>query len=171
MNIEARLAELIGPAAGRLHTARSRNDQVATDLKLWLRGAIDRLDIAMHDLQRALIERAEAEAATVMPGYTHLQIAQPVTLRPPFAGLCRDARAGPRCLADCRRRLNESPLGAAALAGTSFPIDRHATAAALGFDRPAANSLDAVSDRDFAMEFLAAAAIAGSISLASPRRS
>ncbi len=161
MNIEARLTELIGPAAGRLHTARSRNDQVATDLRLWLRGAIDRLDLAMRDLQHALIGRAEAEASTVMPGYTHLQIAQPVTLGHHLLAYVEMLGRDRGRLADCRRRLNESPLGAAALAGTSFPIDRHMTAAALGFDRPAANSLDAVSDRDFAIEFLAAAAIAG----------
>ena len=161
MNIEARLAELIGPAAGRLHTARSRNDQVATDLRLWLRAAIDRLDLAIRGLQQALIDRAEAEAATVMPGYTHLQIAQPVTLGHHLLAYVEMLGRDRGRLADCRRRLNESPLGAAALAGTSFPIDRHATAAALGFDRPAANSLDAVSDRDFAIEFLAAAAITG----------
>jgi argininosuccinate lyase len=161
MNIEARLAELIGPAAGRLHTARSRNDQVATDLRLWLRGAIDRFDLAMRDLQQALIERAEAEAGTVMPGYTHLQIAQPVTLGHHLLAYVEMLGRDRGRLADCRRRLNECPLGAAALAGTSFPIDRCATAAALGFDRPAANSLDAVSDRDFAIEFLAAAALAG----------
>jgi argininosuccinate lyase len=161
MNIEARLAELIGPAAGRLHTARSRNDQVATDLRLWLRAAIDRLDLAMRDLQEGLIDRAEAEAGTVMPGYTHLQIAQPVTLGHHLLAYVEMLGRDRGRLADCRRRLNESPLGAAALAGTSFPIDRHATAAALGFDRPAANSLDAVSDRDFAIEFLAAAAITG----------
>ena len=161
MNIEARLAELIGPAAGRLHTARSRNDQVATDLRLWLRGAIDRLDVAMRDLQQALIDRTGAEAGTVMPGYTHLQIAQPVTLGHHLLAYVEMLGRDRGRLADCRRRLNECPLGAAALAGTSFPIDRHATSAALGFDRPAANSLDAVSDRDFAIEFLAAAAIAG----------
>jgi argininosuccinate lyase len=161
MNIEARLAELIGPAAGRLHTARSRNDQVATDLRLWLRAAIDRLDLAIRDLQQALIDRAEAEAATVMAGYTHLQIAQPVTLGHHLLAYVEMLGRDRGRLADCRRRLNECPLGAAALAGTSFPIDRRATAAMLGFDRPAANSLDAVSDRDFAIEFLAAAAIAG----------
>jgi len=161
MNIEARLAELIGPAAGRLHTARSRNDQVATDLRLWLRSAIDRLDAAMRELQQALIDRAELEAATVMPGYTHLQIAQPVTLGHHLMAYVEMVGRDRDRLADCRRRLNESPLGAAALAGTSFPIDRLATAAALGFDRPAANSLDAVSDRDFAIEFLALAAITG----------
>src|SRR5438132_994911 len=161
MNIEARLAELIGPTAGRLHTARSRNDQVATDLRLWLRGAIDRIDAAMRDLQQALIGRAEAEAATMMPGYTHLQIAQPVTFGHHLMAYVEMIGRDRSRLADCRRRLNESPLGAAALAGTSFPIDRNMTAAALGFDHPAANSLDAVSDRDFAIEFLAAAATAG----------
>jgi argininosuccinate lyase len=161
MNVEARLAELIGPVAGRLHTARSRNDQVATDLRLWLRAAIDRLDTAMRDLQRALLDRAETEADTVMPGFTHLQIAQPVTLGHHLMAYVEMVGRDRGRLADCRRRMNESPLGAAALAGTSFPIDRTATAAALGFDRPAANSLDAVSDRDFAIEFLAAAALAG----------
>ncbi len=161
LNVEARLAELIGPAAGRLHTARSRNDQVATDLRLWLRAAIDRLDAAMRELQQALIERAEAEADTVMPGFTHLQIAQPVTLGHHLMAYVEMVGRDRGRLADCRRRMNESPLGAAALAGTSFPIDRASTAASLGFDRPAANSLDAVSDRDFAIEFLAAAALAG----------
>jgi len=161
MNIEARLGELIGPAAGRLHTARSRNDQVATDLRLWLRSAIDRVDLAMRDLQQALIDRAEMEAGTVMPGYTHLQIAQPVTLGHHLLAYVEMLGRDRDRLADCRRRLNECPLGAAALAGTSFPIDRCATATALGFDRPAANSLDAVSDRDFAIEFVAAASIAG----------
>ena len=161
LNVEARLAELIGPAAGRLHTARSRNDQVATDLRLWLRATIDRLDAAMQELQQALIDRAEAEADTVMPGFTHLQIAQPVTLGHHLMAYVEMVGRDRGRLADCRRRMNESPLGAAALAGTSFPIDRAATAAALGFDRPAANSLDAVSDRDFAIEFLAAAALAG----------
>ena len=161
MNIEARLDELIGPAAGRLHTARSRNDQVAADLRLWVRGAVERLDRAMRELQAALIDRAEAEAATVMPGYTHLQIAQPVTLGHHLMAYVEMLGRDRGRLGDCRRRLNQSPLGAAALAGTSFPIDRHATAAALGFDGPAANSLDAVSDRDFAIEFLAATALAG----------
>jgi argininosuccinate lyase len=161
MNIEARLAELIGPAAGRLHTARSRNDQVATDLRLWVRGAIERLDTAMRELQHALIGRAEAEAATVMPGYTHLQIAQPVTFGHHLMAYVEMIGRDRGRFADCRRRLNLSPLGSAALAGTSFPIDRHATATALGFDGPTANSLDAVSDRDFAIEFLAAAALAG----------
>ena len=161
LNIEARLAELIGPAAGRLHTARSRNDQVATDFRLWVRGAIERLDLAMRDAQAALIERAEEHADTVMPGFTHLQIAQPVTLGHHLLAYVEMLGRDRGRLADCRRRLNESPLGAAALAGTAFPIDRDMTSAALGFDRPAANSLDAVSDRDFAVEFLAAAALAG----------
>jgi argininosuccinate lyase len=161
LNIEARLAELIGPAAGRLHTARSRNDQVATDLRLWLRAAIDRLDRAMRELQRALLDRAEETADTVMPGYTHLQIAQPVTLGHHLMAYVEMLGRDRGRLADCRRRLDECPLGAAALAGTAFPIDREMTAAALGFARPMANSLDAVSDRDFAIEFLAAAALAG----------
>ena len=161
MNVEARLAELIGPTAGRLHTARSRNDQVATDLRLWLRAAIDRIDQAMRELQHALIDRAEAEADTVMPGFTHLQIAQPVTFGHHLMAYVEMIRRDRGRFKDCRERLNELPLGAAALAGTSFPIDRDATAAALGFDRPMANSLDAVSDRDFAVEFLAAAALAG----------
>ena len=161
MNVEARLAELIGPTAGRLHTARSRNDQVATDLRLWLRAAIDRIDQAMRELQHALIDRAEAEADTVMPGFTHLQIAQPVTFGHHLMAYVEMIRRDRGRFKDCRERLNESPLGAAALAGTSFPIDRDAAAAALGFDRPMANSLDAVSDRDFAVEFLAAAALAG----------
>jgi argininosuccinate lyase len=161
MNVEARLAELIGPTAGRLHTARSRNDQVATDLRLWLRAAIDRIDQAMRKLQHALIDRAEAEADTVMPGFTHLQIAQPVTFGHHLMAYVEMIRRDRGRFKDCRQRLNESPLGAAALAGTSFPIDRDATAAALGFDRPMANSLDAVSDRDFAVEFLAAAALTG----------
>ena len=161
MNIESRLAELIGPIAGRLHTARSRNDQVATDLRLWLRATIERIDWAMRELQQALIDRAEIEADTVMPGFTHLQIAQPVTFGHHLMAYVEMIGRDRGRFADCRRRLNESPLGAAALAGTSFPINRHATAAALGFTRPMANSLDAVSDRDFAVEFLATAALAG----------
>ena len=159
MNVEARLAELIGPAAGRLHTARSRNDQVATDLRLWVRDAIDGLDADLNGLQSALIDKAEAHADTVMPGFTHLQSAQPVTFGHhmlAYAAMFGRDRAR---LADARGRVNESPLGAAALAGTAFPIDRAQTAAALGFDRPMANSLDAVSARDFALEFLAACAI------------
>ncbi|HZK92168.1 MAG TPA: argininosuccinate lyase [Stellaceae bacterium] len=161
LNIEARLAELIGPAAGRLHTARSRNDQVATDFRLWVRGAIDRIDAAAAALQAALLDRAEEHAATVMPGFTHLQTAQPVTFGHHLMAYVEMAGRDRGRFADCRRRLNECPLGAGALAGTAFPIDRDATAAALGFDRPAANSLDAVSDRDFAIEFLAAVALAG----------
>ncbi|MGH7073175.1 MAG: argininosuccinate lyase [Stellaceae bacterium] len=161
LNIEARLGELIGPAAGRLHTARSRNDQVATDFRLWLRDAIDGLDHGIGALQAALIDRAEQQAATVMPGFTHLQPAQPVTFGHHLMAYVEMLGRDRGRLRDCRARLNESPLGAAALAGTSFPIDRAATAAALGFDRPMANSMDAVSDRDFALEFLAAAAIAG----------
>jgi argininosuccinate lyase len=161
LNIEARLGELIGPAAGRLHTARSRNDQVATDFRLWLRDAIDRLDRQMQALQAALIDQAERHAATIMPGFTHLQTAQPVTFGHHLLAYVEMLGRDRGRLADCRKRLNESPLGAAALAGTSFPIDRAMTAKTLGFDRPAANSLDAVSDRDFALEFLAAAAIAG----------
>jgi len=161
LNIEARLAELIGAAAGRLHTARSRNDQIATDFKLWVRGAIDRIDAAIAALQTALLDQAEAHAATVMPGFTHLQTAQPVTLGHHLMAYVEMLGRDRGRLADCRKRLNESPLGAAALAGTAFPIDRDRTAAALGFDRPAANSLDAVSDRDFAVEFLAAVALAG----------
>src|SRR5919112_2534951 len=161
MHVEARLAELIGPAAGRLHTARSRNDQVATDFRLWVRGAIDRLDAALREFQRALIDLAEAHADAVMPGFTHLQIAQPVTFGHHLLAYVEMIGRDRGRFSGCRRRLNECPLGAAALAGTAFPIDRDATAAALGFDRPAANSLDAVSDRDFAIEFLAAAALAG----------
>jgi len=161
MNVEARLAELIGPAAGRLHTARSRNDQIATDVKLWTRGAIDRALRQMQALQAALLDQAERHAGTVMPGYTHLQIAQPVTFGHHLLAYVEMVGRDRGRLADCRKRLNECPLGAAALAGTSFPIDRHATAQALGFDRPTANSLDGVSDRDFVIEFLAAAAISG----------
>jgi argininosuccinate lyase len=161
LNIEARLAELIGPVAGRLHTARSRNDQVATDFKLWVRGAIDRVDGMLAALQAALLDQAEAHAATVMPGFTHLQTAQPVTFGHHLMAYVEMIDRDRGRFADCRQRLNENPLGAAALAGTAFPIDRHATAEALGFDRPTANSLDAVSDRDFAVEFLAAAALTG----------
>ncbi|PJK31149.1 argininosuccinate lyase [Minwuia thermotolerans] len=159
MNVEARLRELIGDAAGRLHTARSRNDQVATDFRLWLRDAIDRLDGMLADFQRALLAQAEAHAETAMPGFTHLQVAQPVTFgHHMMAYLEMTARDRDR-FAETRRRLNECPLGAAALAGTSFPIDREATAAALGFDRPTANSLDSVSDRDFALDYLHAASV------------
>ncbi len=160
-HIEARLRELIGEDAGRLHTARSRNDQVATDLKLWVRDVLGHLDGALSALQAALLDQAEAHAASVMPGLTHLQPAQPVTLGHHLLAYVemfgRDRTRG----RDCRVRLNECPLGAGALAGTAFPIDREATAAALGFDKPAANSMDAVADRDFALEFLALAAIAG----------
>ncbi len=161
MNIEHRLGELIGDAAGRLHTARSRNDQVATDFRLWVRDALDSLDGAVRDLQAALIDRAEEHSATVMPGFTHLQPAQPVTLGHHLLAYVEMLGRDRSRAADCSSRLNESPLGAAALAGTSFPIDRDATAEALGFDKPMANSLDAVSDRDFALEFLSLAAILG----------
>ena len=161
LNVEARLAELIGPAAGRLHTARSRNDQVATDFRLWVRSAIDRVDAALRELQSALLDRAEAHADWVMPGFTHLQIAQPVTLGHHLMAYVEMLGRDRGRFADCRKRLNESPLGAAALAGTAFPIDRGMTAAALGFDRPAGNSIDAVADRDFAIEFLAAGALLG----------
>jgi argininosuccinate lyase len=161
MNVEARLAELVGPAAGRLHTARSRNDQIATDFRLWCRNAINRLDRQMLGLQAALLDQAERHAATVMPGFTHLQIAQPVTFGHHLLAYVEMVGRDRGRLADCRRRLNESPLGAAALAGTSFPIDRAATAAALGFERPMRNSLDAVSARDFALELLAALTING----------
>ena len=159
MNVEARLAEIIGAPAGRLHTARSRNDQVATDFKLWVRDAVDGLDAQLKDLARALAEKALAEAATVMPGFTHLQVAQPTTFGHHLMAYVEMVGRDRSRLADARRRLNECPLGAAALCGTSFPIDRHATAAALGFDRPTANSLDSVADRDFVMETLAAATI------------
>jgi argininosuccinate lyase len=160
MNVEARLAELIGPAAGRLHTARSRNDQVTTDLRLYVREAIDRLDMALTGLQQALAEKALAHAETVMPGFTHLQPAQPVTFGHHLLAYVEMLARDRGRFDDARKRLNESPLGAAALAGTSFPIDRDATAQALGFDRPMANSLDAVSSRDFVLETLAAASIA-----------
>jgi argininosuccinate lyase len=159
MNVESRLSELIGPAAGRLHTARSRNDQVATDFRLYIRDTIDTLDAAFADFQRALVERAIEHAATVMPGFTHLQTAQPVTFGHHLLAYVEMAARDRGRFADARKRLNESPLGAAALAGTSFPIDREATARALGFARPMANSLDAVSDRDFVLEGLSAAAI------------
>jgi argininosuccinate lyase len=157
MHVEHRLAELIGPVAGRLHTARSRNDQVATDFRLWVRGAIAEVDEAAAELQRVLVARAEEHAGTIMPGFTHLQSAQPVTLGHHLLAYYEMLRRDRSRFADARARLNESPLGAGALAGTGFPIDRHATSAALGFDRPAANSIDAVSDRDFALEFLTAA--------------
>ena len=159
MNVESRLAELIGPAAGRLHTARSRNDQVATDFRLWVRDTIDTIDAALAAYQRALAEKALEHAATVMPGFTHLQSAQPVTFGHHLLAYVEMAARDRGRFADARARLNESPLGAGALAGTSFPIDRDMTAKALGFARPAANSLDAVSDRDFVLETLSAAAI------------
>ena len=160
MNIEARLAELIGPAAGRLHTARSRNDQVATDFRLWVRARIDDIDGLFADYQKALAEKALEHAATVMPGFTHLQTAQPVTFGHHLLAYVEMTSRDRSRFAGARARLNESPLGAAALAGTSFPLDRKMTAEALEFDGPMANSLDAVSDRDFVMETLSAAAIA-----------
>ncbi|MBI1208229.1 MAG: argininosuccinate lyase [Azospirillum sp.] len=160
MNVEARLAELIGPAAGRLHTARSRNDQVATDFKLWVRAALERCDAGLRDLQAALIDQADRHAATVMPGFTHLQSAQPVTFGHHLLAYVEMFGRDRSRLRDARARLNECPLGSAALAGTPFPIDRAMTARTLGFDRATANSLDAVSDRDFALDYLAAAAIA-----------
>ncbi|MEZ0301088.1 MAG: argininosuccinate lyase [Hyphomicrobiaceae bacterium] len=160
MNVESRLKELIGEPAGRLHTARSRNDQVATDFRLYVRDWIDQADAALAGLQLALARKAEACNDLVMPGFTHLQPAQPVTFGHHLLAYVEMLARDRGRLADARARLNECPLGSAALAGTSFPIDRHATAEALGFDRPAANSLDAVSDRDFALETLAAAAIA-----------
>jgi argininosuccinate lyase len=158
MTTESRLAELIGPVAGRLHTARSRNDQVATDFRLWVRDAIDQADAGLAALQEALVTRAGEHAESIMPGFTHLQTAQPVTLghhlMAYFEMIARDRSR----LADARKRLNRCPLGAAALAGTGFPIDRFMTAQALGFAAPTANSLDSVSDRDFALDFLSAAA-------------
>jgi argininosuccinate lyase len=161
MHVEHRLAELIGPVAGRLHTARSRNDQVATDFKLWVRDAIDAADQGLAGLQRALVARAGEHEATLMPGFTHLQSAQPVTLGHHLMAYYEMLRRDRSRFADARARLNESPLGAAALAGTGFPIDREAAALALDFDRPAANSLDAVSDRDFAIDYLMAATQCG----------
>ena len=159
MNVESRLKDLIGASAGRLHTARSRNDQIATDFKLWVRDTIDTIDAALAGLQKTLAEKAQAHADTVMPGFTHLQTAQPVTFGHHLLAYVEMAARDRGRFADARKRLNESPLGSAALAGTSFPIDRDMSAKALGFDRAAANSLDAVSDRDFVMETLAAAAI------------
>ncbi len=157
MVTESRLAELIGPAAGRLHTARSRNDQVATDFRLWVRDAIDEVAAGLEALQQALLARAEEHADAVMPGFTHLQSAQPVTLGHHLMAYFEMIRRDRSRFADARERLNECPLGAAALAGTGFPIDRHATAAALGFAKPTDNSLDSVSDRDFALDYLMAA--------------
>jgi len=157
MATESKLAAMIGPAAGRLHTARSRNDQVATDFRLWVRDAIDAVDAGLLALQQALVARAEEHAATVMPGFTHLQVAQPVTLGHHLMAYFEMIRRDRSRFADGRARLNECPLGAAALAGTGFPIDRSATAAALGFAKPTDNSLDSVSDRDFALDYLMAA--------------
>jgi argininosuccinate lyase len=158
MATESRLAELIGAPAGRLHTARSRNDQVATDFRLWVRDAIDAVDAGLAALQAALVARADEHAASVMPGFTHLQAAQPVTLGHHLLAYYEMVRRDRSRFRDARVRMNECPLGAAALAGTGFPIDRQATAKALGFDRPTANSLDSVSDRDFAIDYLQAAA-------------
>ncbi len=159
MNVEARLKEVIGEPAGRLHTGRSRNDQVATDFKLWVRDQLDAAESGLLALIRALLSQAEAGADWAMPGFTHLQVAQPVTWGHHMMAYVEMFGRDLSRVRDARKRMNESPLGAAALAGTSFPIDRDMTAAALGFDRPAANSLDAVSDRDFALEFLSAASI------------
>jgi len=159
MNVESRLAELIGPAAGRLHTARSRNDQVAVDFRLWVRDTIDTLDGQLAALQKVLAQKASDFAGAVMPGFTHLQSAQPVTFGHHMLAYVEMFGRDRSRLRDARARLNECPLGAAALAGTSFPIDRHMTAKALGFDRPTANSLDSVSDRDFVLETLSIASI------------
>ena len=158
MTVEHRLAELIGPAAGRLHTARSRNDQVATDFRLWVRSACEEALEAIRALQQVLVERAEEHAETVMPGFTHLQVAQPVTLGHHLMAYYEMLGRDVSRFADARQRMNESPLGAAALAGTGFPVDRHASAHAMSFERPSANSLDSVSDRDFAIDYLTAAA-------------
>jgi len=159
MNVEARLAELIGPAAGRLHTARSRNDQVALDFRLWVRDACDRAAGQLTGLQRVLLDQAEANADTIMPGFTHMQSAQPVTFGHHLMAYVEMFGRDASRFADARARMNECPLGAAALAGSPFPIDRHQTAAALGFDRPTANSMDSVAARDFALEALSAASI------------
>ena len=158
MVTESRLAELIGPAAGRLHTARSRNDQVATDFRLWVRDACDSAEAGLKALQTALVVRASEHAASIMPGFTHLQVAQPVTLGHHLMAYYEMVGRDRTRFVDCRVRLNQSPLGSAALAGTGFAIDRDMTAAALGFDAPTRNSLDAVSDRDFAIEYLTSAA-------------
>ncbi|RTL87049.1 argininosuccinate lyase [Ancylobacter rudongensis] len=160
MNVESRLATLLGAPAGRLHTARSRNDQVATDFRLYVRDTIDTLDAQIRDLQQALAEKALLYSGTVMPGFTHLQTAQPVTFGHHLLAYVEMLGRDRGRFRDARARLNECPLGAAALAGTSFPIDRFATASTLGFDRPTANSLDSVSDRDFVLETLASASIA-----------
>src|SRR6201985_1790007 len=159
LNIEARLTELIGPAAGRLHTARSRNDQVVTDFRLWGRSACERADAGLLALQRALFGKAEKHVETIMPGFTHMQVAQPVTFGHHMLAYVEMAGRDRGRFEDARKRLNESPLGAAALAGTSFPIDRDATAHSLGFMRPMRNSMDAISARDFALEYLAACSI------------
>ncbi len=159
MNVEGRLKEIIGEAAGRLHTARSRNDQGATDFRLWVRDALDVLDGDLKTLQAALIDQAEAHYDALMPGYTHLQTAQAVTVGHHLLAYVEMLGRDRSRAADCRKRMNESPLGSGAIAGTSFPIDREATAKALGFARPTANSLDAVSDRDFALEYLSLASI------------
>jgi len=158
MTTEGRLAELIGPAAGRLHTARSRNDQVATDFRLWVREAMDQADAGLEALQKALVSRAGEHAGSIMPGFTHLQTAQPVTLGHHLMAYYEMTARDRSRFADARARLNKCPLGSAALAGTGFPIDREMTAQALGFDAPTANSLDSVSDRDFALDYLMAAA-------------
>ena len=157
MHVEARLSEIVGPVAGRLHTARSRNDQVATDFRLWVRDAMDMVEGALGALQKALVDRAEEHAETIMPGFTHLQSAQPVSLGHHLMAYYEMVRRDRSRFADARKRMNESPLGAAALAGTGFPIDREKTASMLGFDGPTANSLDSVSDRDFALDYLMAA--------------
>ncbi len=159
MNVEARLSELIGPAAGRLHTARSRNDQVATDFRLWVRDTLDTFENQLTELMQVLAEKAETHAGDVMPGFTHLQSAQPVTFGHHLLAYVEMFSRDRGRVRDARKRMNECPLGSAALAGTSFPIDRKMTAEALGFDRPTANSLDAVSDRDFVIEALAAASL------------
>jgi argininosuccinate lyase len=157
MHVEARLSEIIGPVAGRLHTARSRNDQVATDFRLWVREAMEMVDDALDGLQKALLDRAEEHTETIMPGFTHLQSAQPVSLGHHLMAYYEMIRRDRSRFADARKRMNESPLGAAALAGTGFPIDRDKTSSMLGFDNPTANSLDSVSDRDFALDYLMAA--------------
>ena len=159
MNVEARLTEIIGPAAGRLHTARSRNDQVALDFRMYVRDVVDSFDTALAGLQHGLARKALEHAGVIMPGFTHLQPAQPVTFGHHLLAYVEMFGRDRTRFADARKRMNECPLGAAALAGTSFPIDRHMTAKALGFDRPTSNSLDSVSDRDFALETLAAATI------------
>ena len=159
MHVESRLRELVGEAAGRLHTARSRNDQVATDFRLWVRDQIDALEAELRALEETLLNKADAHVDTILPGFTHLQVAQPVTFGHHLLAYVEMLERDRGRFTDCRRRLNECPLGSAALAGTSFPVDRDMTASALGFDRPTANSLDAVSDRDFVIEFLSAASL------------